>query len=240
MVTITDLHKSFGKLEVLRGINEHILPGESVAILGPNGSGKSTLIKCILGLVLPQKGEIKVNGVPIRKQHNYRKHIGYLPQIAHFPDNMKVKNLIEMIAYMRGSTSSSQELIDYFEVRSFINKPLRSLSGGTRQKINAILALMFDCDLYIYDEPTVGLDPISRVLFKNHVQQQKEAGKTIILTTHLLNEVEELADRIIFLLDGKVYYNRSVTELIEKYQENSLERAIVKMLREHENNNSHA
>ncbi|MBI2259612.1 MAG: ABC transporter ATP-binding protein [Flavobacteriia bacterium] len=239
MVQFVDLQKKFGKLEVLKGISEEIMEGECVAVLGPNGSGKSTLIKTLLGLVLPDKGDILIEGKSILKQHLYRNEIGYLPQIAQFPENMKVKELIRMITLMREKPSNENDLIDYFGVSSFLDNTLRSLSGGTKQKINAILALMFDCKIYVYDEPTVGLDPISRVLFKNYVQQQKKDKKTILLTTHLINEVEELADRILFILDGKIYYNRSVKELISEHNETSLENAMVKMLENHSKNKAH-
>ena len=241
MVEVKNIEKSFGKLSVLKGVNVTIEKGKVVAILGPNGSGKTTLIKCMLGLVLPDKGEILIEGGNIKNSWQYRNTIGYLPQIARFPENLTVKELFRMIQDLRSShgieegiEKNRDRLVALFNIQSFLNKPLRSLSGGTRQKVNVILALMFNPDLYIFDEPTVGLDPISCVRFKENILKEKNNGKTILLTTHILSEVEEIADEIIFLLEGKIYYQGSPQELMADKKENTLEKAIAKMLEEHE------
>ncbi len=236
MVEIKNIEKSFGKLNVLKGINININKGQIIAILGPNGSGKTTLIKSILGLVIPQKGEILINGKNIKHNESYRKDIGYLSQIAKFPENLNVKELFKMIEDIRGEKGNTEVLIDFFAMQPHLNKPLRSLSGGTKQKVNVILSLMFNSELYIFDEPTVGLDPISRVKFKEWVKKEKQNGKTAILSTHLLSEVEELADEIIFILEGKIYYQGSPQELKIKYNEPTLERAIAKMLEQYNHN----
>ncbi len=234
MVEIKNIDKSFGKLNVLQGLNVTIGKGKAVAILGPNGSGKTTLIKCILGLVIPNKGSITVNGENIHANWNYRNYIGYLPQIARFPENLSVKELFLMIQDLRQQKVNYDYLVNQFNLSPFLTKPLRSLSGGTRQKVNMVMALMFNPEIYIFDEPTVGLDPISCVRFKELVQSQKNLGKTVLITTHILSEVEELADEIIFLLDGKIYYQGSPIELMSKYEETHLERAIAKMLETYE------
>lgn len=230
MITINNLHKSFGKLSVLKGIDIHAEKGKIVSVLGPNGSGKTTLIKCILGLVVPDRGDIFINGQNTRQNYLYRNEIGYLPQIAHFPENLNITELLNMIRDLRKSDQNAEELINLFDIKEFLKKPLRSLSGGTRQKVNVILSLMFNPLLFIFDEPTVGLDPISRVRFKSRVKKEKENGKTALLVTHLLSEVEELADEIIFLMDGNIYYKGSPAELKDTQQENTLEKAIAKML----------
>ncbi len=230
MVEVTNIEKSFGRLQVLKGINTQIEKGKIVAVLGPNGSGKTTLIKCILGLVIPDKGKIFVNGRDIKNDFNYRNDIGYLPQIARFPENLNVTELFEMIRDLRKSEGNSEELVSIFGITDFLNKPLRSLSGGTRQKVNVILSLMFNPLLYIFDEPTVGLDPISRVRFKEWVKKEKSLGKTALLVTHLLSEVDELSDELIFLLEGKIYYKGTPGELKESQKENTLEKAIARLL----------
>ncbi|MBI4946984.1 MAG: ABC transporter ATP-binding protein [Bacteroidetes bacterium] len=241
MVEVKNIEKSFGKLTVLKGVNVHILKGKVIAILGPNGSGKTTLIKCILGLVLPDKGDILVGGENIKNNWTYRNNIGYLPQIARFPENLSVSELFRMIRDLRknqntcsNSEKCCSELVSLFQVQTFLNKPLRSLSGGTRQKVNVILALMFNSDLYIFDEPTVGLDPISCVRYKETILKEKQKGKTILLTTHILSEVEEMADEIIFLMEGQIYYQGSPKELMANKKAHTLEKAIAKMLEEHE------
>lgn len=230
MVEIKQIKKTFGKLAVLKGIDASIAKGHSVSILGPNGSGKTTLIKSILGMTIPDSGEILIDGISVKNNWNYRKKIGYLPQIARFPENLTVIELIKMICDLRQSNETGEELISMFQLEPFLKKPLRFLSGGTRQKVNVILSLMFNADIYIFDEPTVGLDPVSRVQFREWVLKEKKANKTIILTTHLMNEVEEMTDEIIFLLEGVVHYHGSPKKLIEMYNETSLERAIAAML----------
>ena len=230
MIEVNNLSKSFGKLSVLNGISFTIGEGKVVAILGPNGSGKTTLIKCILGLVIPDSGEININKEPILHRWNYRNGIGYLPQIARFPENLTVRELIHMIADLRNPSSRDETLFPFFKMENFLDKPLRSLSGGTRQKVNVILALLFDPGIYIFDEPTVGLDPVSRVYFKERVKAEKKKGKTALLSTHLLSEVEELSDEIIFLLEGKIHYRGNADELKRTQNQATLEKAIAKML----------
>lgn len=230
MVEFSNIEKSFGKLQVLNGVTFNIQKGECCAILGPNGSGKSTIIKALLGLVIPDKGDIKLNGQSTISQSNYRNQIGYLPQIAKLPENLSVQELFKMITDIRKSSGNSDELSKFFKIENHLNKKLKTLSGGTRQKVNVILAMMFNPELYIFDEPTVGLDPVSCVRFKQIVLEEKKKDKTIILTTHILSEVEELVDQIVFLLEGRVYYHGSPQELKTVQQEETLEKAIAKML----------
>src|SRR5690554_848337 len=159
MIKIENLHKKFGKNKVLTGVDLEI-PGKGIfAILGPNGSGKTTLIKTILGMVVPEKGKIDVNGQPIHTNGLYRKEIDYLPQIANFPGNLGVKELIRMIKDLRGIKANEEELIQLFGLTPYLNKKLSNLSGGTKQKVNLVLTFMFDSPIIILDEPTSGLDP---------------------------------------------------------------------------------
>ena len=164
MVSINNIHKKFGNNVVLDGVDLDINEGGIFAILGPNGSGKTTLIKSILGMVIPNKGTINVLGHNIKKNSSYRNEIDYLPQIANFPSNLKVKELITMIKDLRGNHTKDEELIKLFKVEPFLNKKLGNLSGGTKQKVNIILTFMFNSPLIILDEPTSGLDPISLFL----------------------------------------------------------------------------
>jgi len=232
MIEITDIHKKFGKLKVLDGINLKINGGGIFAILGPNGSGKTTLIKSILGMVIPQSGTILINKQPIKNQWKYREHIDYLPQIAQFPENLSVIELIGMIKNLRGKQSRDHELIDLFGLTPFMDKKLGNLSGGTKQKVNLVLAFMFDSPLLILDEPTTGLDPVSLIRLKDLILREKEAGKTILITTHIMDFVDSMADEIVFLLEGKIYFKGSVEELKKKSTRNNLEHAIATILTE--------
>lgn len=231
MIEIKDLHKKFGKNEVLKGIDLSIKEGGIFSILGPNGSGKTTLIKCMLGMVIPDSGEITIRDEVIKNNYQYREKIDYLPQIARFPGNLKVKEIIAMIKDLRASkTQNEEELIALFKLEPFLNKRLDNLSGGTKQKVNLVLTFMFDSPLIILDEPTSGLDPISHLRLKNLIFEEKEKGKTILVTSHILSFVEEIADEIVFLLEGKIYFKGSIDRLKSQTEQPDFEHAIASIL----------
>ncbi len=230
MIDISSLHKKFGKLTVLDGLDLQIKKGGIFAILGPNGSGKTTLIKSILGMVIPNSGEIEIDGNSVLKQWDYRNQINYLPQIANFPANLRVNELISMVKNLRPKKAQDKDLIQLFSLEPFLDKKLGNLSGGTKQKVNIILTFMFDSDLIILDEPTTGLDPISLIHLKEIIQKEKEKGKTLLITTHIMSLVEEIADEIVFLLDGIIYFKGSVAELKQQTKQNDLEHAIANLM----------
>lgn len=231
MIEIKDLHKRFGKNGVLKGIDLSINEGGIFSVLGPNGSGKTTLIKCILGMVIPDSGEIRISSTEVRNKYKYREHIDYLPQIANFPGNLKVSELISMIKDLRDSSNTKdQALIELFRLQPFLNKRLVNLSGGTKQKVNLVLTFMFDSPLVILDEPTSGLDPISHLRLKELIFEEKKKGKTILVTSHILSFVEEISDGIVFLLEGKIYFNGSIPELKSKTGQPDFEHAIASIL----------
>ena len=231
MIEINNLHKKFGKNEVLKGIDLKIDSGGIFAVLGPNGSGKTTLIKSILGMVVPNLGVIKLNGNSIKKNWEYRNDIDYLPQIANFPGNLTVKELIKMIKDLRSNKKADdQRLIQLFKLQPFLDKKLNNLSGGTKQKVNLVLTFMFDSPLIILDEPTTGLDPISHIRLKELITAEKKKGKTILITSHIMSFVEEIADEIVFLLEGKIYFRGSIPELKTKTEQPDFEHAIASML----------
>ncbi|MCK5402282.1 MAG: ABC transporter ATP-binding protein [Flavobacteriaceae bacterium] len=230
MVIIENLHKKFNKNIVLSGIDLNINEGGIFAILGPNGSGKTTLIKSILGMVIPNKGTLTVLGKNIKHNSTYRNKIDYLPQIANFPSNLKVKELIKMIKDLRGNTLEDEHLINLFKLEPFLNKKLGNLSGGTKQKVNIVLTFMFDSPLIILDEPTTGLDPISLIRLKELIQSEKAKGKTFIITSHIMSFVEEVSDEIVFILEGKIYFKGSINELKTKTNQPDFEHAIASIL----------
>ncbi len=233
MVKVKNLHKKFGRLEVLKGINIELKKGQVVAVLGPNGSGKTTLIKSILGLVIPTSGEIYIKGESATHSWNYRKYIGYMPQTAVFPENLTLKELINMLVDIRKegyNPNIKESFLQGFKLHQYMDKKLKTLSGGTKQKVSALITFMFDPELYFLDEPTVGLDPISSSFLKDKIREQVERDRLIVLTSHIMSEVEEIADYIIFLLEGVVYVQGSVKEIIENSGEKNLERAIAKLM----------
>ncbi len=231
MIEITNLHKRFGKLTVLDGLDLEIKSGGIFAILGPNGSGKTTLIKSILGMVIPNSGEIKIDDRSVLKQWKYRNQINYLPQIANFPANLAVKELIAMVKNLRPKESNDKYLIKLFSLEPFLDKKLGNLSGGTKQKVNIVLTFMFDSELIILDEPTTGLDPISLICLKDIIQKEKSKGKTILITTHIMSFVEEVADEIVFLLDGEIYFKGTAKNLKSQTNQPDLEHAIAHLMK---------
>ncbi|RMD96615.1 MAG: ABC transporter ATP-binding protein [Calditrichaeota bacterium] len=232
MVKVIDLEKQFGKLQVLKGIHLTFETGQVTAVVGPNGSGKTTLIKSILGLVKPDRGHVLVKGVSLNGNWEYRKWIGYMPQYAHFPENLRVQEILYMIKDLHNGEAKrfDEELYEKFALEKELRKPIRTLSGGTRQKVSAILTFLFDPDILILDEPTAGLDPVSSSILKDKIIKEKQKGKTIILTSHIMSEVEEMADQIVFLLEGKIYFQGPVATLKQNIGERNLERSIARMM----------
>lgn len=231
MIRINELKKSFGKLHVLKGITTSFEPGQVVSVLGPNSSGKTTLIKSILGMVIPDSGTITFNGTDIRTNPSYKNHIGYMPQIGRYPDNMKIGQLIAMMKDIRNSKSIDEELLEQFDLPSIYQKPMRTLSGGTRQKVSAVLAFMFNPEVLILDEPTAGLDPVASEILKAKIHKEKENGKLILLTSHIMSEVDELADKVLYLMEGNVRFNYDVADFKEITGEQKLGKAIINYLK---------
>ncbi|WP_339710428.1 ABC transporter ATP-binding protein [uncultured Kriegella sp.] len=226
MIQIAHLYKKFGKNHVLRGLDLHMGPSGIFAILGPNGSGKTTLIKAILGMVVPDKGVISVLGKPIKNKWRYRQEIEYLPQIANFPGNLRVKEIIRMVKDLRQEPSDAERLITLFSLEPFLDKKLSTLSGGTKQKVNIVLTLMFDSPLIILDEPTTGLDPLALIHLKQLIYEERAKGKTILVTSHIMGFVEEVADEIVYLLEGKIYFKGGIPDLKIKTGQQDFEHAI--------------
>jgi len=234
MITCSGLTKRFGTLTVLDGVDLELTPGRVTAVLGPNGTGKTTLIKCVLGLVRPDGGRILVGGEPVTDDPGYRARIGYMPQIARFPENLTGAELLRMVRRLRGDPPLlDDELAVRFALGPQLDRPLRTLSGGTRQKINATLAFLFRPDLLILDEPTAGLDPVSSGILKDRVRAVRDAGRTVILTSHVLSELEELADDVVYLAEGRVRFTGSIRDLKRHTRQLNLERAIAHIMEEH-------
>ncbi|MDW3191128.1 MAG: ABC transporter ATP-binding protein [Cytophagales bacterium] len=230
MISINALHKTFGKLQVLEDVSFTINKGGIYAILGPNGSGKSTLLKSILGQVIPTGGKIEIDHRSICKEHKYRQHLIYLPQTTQFPENLRVAELLTMVEDLRPEAVRKDELINYFGLETYLKHKLGDLSGGTRQKVNIVLAFMYDAPICILDEPTVGLDPVALIKLKELIEQERRRNKVILMTTHIMPLVEEMKAEIIFLLEGRVRFRGTLDMIQEETGEQSLERAIASML----------
>ena len=232
MIDIQNINKKFGKLAVLQDINLSFQKGQCIALIGPNGCGKTTLIKAILGMVLPDNGSIMVNGKSILGEYLYRENIGYMPQIGRYPDNMTIGQIIDMIKKVRNtSTTLDEDLIHAFELDKMFDKQMRTLSGGTTQKVSAVLAFLFNPEVLILDEPTAGLDPLASEILKEKIIREKEKGKLILITSHLLSELDDLITEIIFMQEGKVHFHQKIEDLKASTQEDKISKAIAKILK---------
>ena len=236
MIALKNIEKRFGKFHVLKNISLSVQPGKITAIVGPNGSGKTTIIKSILGLVKPDSGDITINSKSIIGEYLYRKNIGYMPQVASFPENLTVQEVIKMISDLRNEKINIESnLIEILNLIPEMSKQIKNLSGGNKQKLSAYIALIFNPSIIILDEPTAGLDPVASSNLKQRILDECSYGKTIILTSHIMSEIEELADNILFLIDGRIVFDGEVKDLIELSGEHKLEKAIANMMTENAN-----
>ena len=234
MIRIENINKRFRKLQALDQINALFEEGQVVSLIGPNGSGKTTLIKSILGTVRPDSGRIYVNGKPINGDPDYRSQIGYMPQIGRYPDNMRVGQLFRMMKNIRKVPDEAldTELISKFNLNAIFEKPMRTLSGGTRQKVSAALAFYFDPAILILDEPTAGLDPLSSEILKEKIMREKKENKLILITSHILSDLDELTTHIIYLQEGKMIFMKDIGSLRRETGEDKLGKAIARVMRD--------
>ncbi len=234
MIIASNVTKTFGKLKALDNVSVNCMKGQTIALIGPNGSGKTTLIKCILGMVVPQSGFITFDKNNILHDWNYRERIGYMPQIGRYPDNMSIEQVFNMMKDIRKSSSSTtdEELIEEFGLNAIMNKKMRTLSGGTRQKVSASLAFLFNPDVLILDEPTAGLDPVASEILKKKIVQEKQLGKLILITSHILSELDDVVSEIIYMQEGKLQFHKSLEQLKEDTGEEKLAKAIAQIMKQ--------
>jgi Cu-processing system ATP-binding protein len=231
-VEFRGLRKRFGRLTALDGVDIQVTAGRVTALVGPNGAGKSTLIKCLLGLVRPDEGVARLGGTPIGAGWEYRRNLGYMPQAPRFPDNLTGREVVGMLRDLRGhAAGTDEELLDWFGESGALDRPVRVLSGGTRQKLNAAIAFLFHPGLLILDEPTAGLDPVASGILKDKIRRVRDAGATVLLSSHLMAELEELAEDLVFLVEGRVRYAGPLSGLRERTGEAGLERGMAALLK---------
>ena len=232
MIAVSHLVKKFGTLTALDNVSVSCHKGECIALIGPNGSGKTTLIKSILGMVVPDSGTILFSEKNIARDWLYRKHIGYMPQIGRYPENMTIGQVFDMMKSIRKEDTNQldEELFLEFGLDKLLDKRMRTLSGGTRQKVSASLAFLFNPEVLILDEPTAGLDPLASELLKEKISREKQKGKLILITSHILSELDDLITHIIFMQDGKLKFRKTLEELRSDTGEIKLSKAIANIM----------
>ena len=232
MIIASNVSKKFGKLKALDDVSVTCAKGECIALIGPNGCGKTTLIKSILGMVVCDSGFITFNGNNILHDWKYRAEIGYMPQIGRYPENMTIGQVLDMMKDIRGYKNDNldEDLINQFGLQLILKKRMSTLSGGTRQKVSAALAFLFNPEVLILDEPTAGLDPVSSELLKAKIITEKNKGKLVLITSHILSELDDLISQVIYMQDGRICFHKSITNLQRETGEAKLSKAIAHVM----------
>ena len=209
-----DLTKQYGKFTALDHINLSLENGHIVGLLGPNGSGKTTLIKIINGLLTPSSGEITVNGNPIGVES--KKSISYLPDHTYLNKNMRVRDIIDYFEdfYADFDTKRAYDMLAKLSINP--SDKLKTMSKGTKEKVQLILVMSRHADLYVLDEPIAGVDPAARDYILNTILSNYDENATILISTHLIADIENILDQIIFIQNGQIRLNSSVEEIREQ------------------------
>ena len=233
MIIASNVSKNFGKLKVLDNVSAACNKSQCIALIGPNGSGKTTFIKCLLGMVAPDSGFITFNEKNIIHDWQYRENIGYMPQIGRYPDNMTIAQVLDMLKDIRKSkaTQLDEDLINEFNLAALMNKRMSTLSGGTRQKVSASLAFLFNPDVLILDEPTAGLDPLSAEILKEKIIAEKKKGKLILITSHVLSDLDDMITEVMYMQDGSLRFHKSFEDLRSDTGEQKLSKAIARVMK---------
>lgn len=244
MIQVRDLRKSFGRVEALKGVSVGCPRGRVTALVGPNGSGKTTLMKALLGLVRPDAGSMSIGGRALDGDPALRLAVGYMPQVPHYPDNLTVEELLELVGGVRAAAGPAPaDIADWpgrgdpalppslFDLAHVLKRRLRGLSGGTLQRVGAELAWRSGAPLLVLDEPTAGLDPLASSRLKDRLRADRAGGRTVLVSSHVLADLQELADHVVFLLDGRVRYEGPLADLLALTGEDRLERAVASLMR---------
>ncbi|TGL56969.1 ABC transporter ATP-binding protein [Leptospira kemamanensis] len=224
MITVQDVSISYGTTNLaVKNVSFSIQSGNIVSIIGPNGSGKSSLIKGILGLVQPKSGSIN-----FQNKEGKPYTIGYMPQTPRFPANIKVKELISFFKKLETVNETRFEnLFNLLDLKHHVDKKIGTLSGGTKQKISILQCFSIQKDLYVIDEPTASLDPYISHLLKNLLIEQKNQGSLVLFSTHILSELQELADRFLLLSEGNILIDDTPKDFLEKNNKANMDEALM-------------
>ncbi len=228
VLRLEHVSKKFGSKEVLKDINCSVNNGEIIGYIGSNGAGKSTTIKIILGLIDDYDGDVYVFGEKVKGKTDYKRKIGYVPEISDMYDNLTAYEYIGFIGMLYGigslkAVSKAKEMMSVFGIEDAIDGRIHTFSKGMRQKLSIITGMLHNPDILFLDEPLGGIDANSVLVFKEIMQGLKNAGKTIFYSSHILEVVEKLSDRILLLNEGNIVIDGTVEEVMQKQSDASLE-----------------
>lgn len=228
IIEIKNIFKKFGKYQALKDVSLDIERGQSYALLGPNGSGKTTLLKTLMGSIHATSGKVKLNGNTDIQSEDYKRSITYMPQYPGFLPHLSAKESVELLIQLRQQEAiNAEKLVADLGIDKFWTKAFSELSGGMKQKINILQCFMFDFEVAFLDEPTASLDPQISGYLKNLVNSLKEDGKTILFTSHIMSEVEEMADQMALIDNGKILLVQSPEKFVEDIGSRNLEQAML-------------
>ena len=214
VISVSGLVKTFGKTRALDGLDLSVKSGEVQGFLGPNGAGKSTTLRVLLGLIRKDSGEARIlGGDPWRDAVVLHHRLAYVPGDVTLWPGLTGREVIDLLGRMRGGVDPERraELLERFELDP--RKKSRTYSKGNRQKVALVAALASDAELLLLDEPTSGLDPLMEAAFRGCVEEERKSGRTVLLSSHILSEVEALCDRVTIIRDGKAVESGTLSDL---------------------------
>lgn len=223
ILKVIDVHKKFGPEEVLKGVSLELQSGKIYGLLGPNGAGKTTLIKILSNTLQSDSGEVLIDGKP-HFQSNAMEQISFSPQFSQFPESLKSGELLDFVATQYGKQSKEvlSTIEEIYPFESFLKKPLRKLSGGQKRFVNFLASIVGDPQLVVLDEPTTGMDVPTRKAMWVVIQKLADQGKTILFSTHYLQEIEEHSNHTFFLNHGEIIFSGSLDELLNRVPTKSI------------------
>lgn len=214
IIKLDNVVKRYGKKEALKGVSLEIPKGKIIGLLGPNGSGKSTMIKLLNGLLQPDEGSIEIAGM--KPSIETKKIVSYLPERTYLSEWMKMKDLLKFFSdfYEDFDLEKAEEMIEALNIN--VDEKIKDMSKGTKEKVQLILVMSRNADVYILDEPIGGVDPAARSFIMRTILQNFSEESTLIIATHLISEIENICDEIIFLSYGEIKLQGNVDEIREE------------------------
>ncbi len=236
MIKVTNLHKSFGKVKAVRGISFEVRDGEITGLLGPNGAGKTTTLRMLYSLLPPDEGQIRIDGLdPTKDAMAIKRTLGVVPDNRGLYTRMSARENVAYYGELHGMSrkdinSRIEELVETLDMSDFIDRRTEGFSQGQRVKVAIARAMVHKPQTVMMDEPSNGLDVMSTRALRRYILDLKNAGRSVILSTHIMQEVAALCDRIVIIANGQIAADGTADELLQKSGCDSLEDAFVRLI----------